>query len=131
MSKFTFVAGCDALAWPKRGCISTPAAAAPNTNSRRAIMIASLLKAHTVGSSLSAKRRHCIFVASLSQIRVQANGDVELAIPAVARAAPPDCMSQRLNATEPAICYPGLFDTRPKQQGPPVDSIARFLLTDK
>src|ERR1700730_10077160 len=43
-SKLTLVAGCDALAYPKRGCVSTPAAAAPSTNSRRPIMITSLVE---------------------------------------------------------------------------------------
>src|SRR5262245_1803791 len=61
MSKFTFVAGCDALAWPKRACIKMPVvAAAPSTNSRRAIMITSLLTLCIFRSSLSAKRRHGI-----------------------------------------------------------------------
>ena len=40
----------------------------------------------------------------------------------VARAAPPDCTSKRLNAMELAICFPGLFDTPPKHPRPPVDT---------
>src|ERR1043165_212004 len=59
-SKFTFVAGCDALAWPKRGCIKMPVAAVPSTNSRRRIIITSLLKVCIFRSSLSARRRHGI-----------------------------------------------------------------------
>src|SRR5947209_14359163 len=44
-SKLILVVGCDGLAWPARCCNSTPAAAAPNTNSRRPIMRPSLVEA--------------------------------------------------------------------------------------
>ena len=44
-----------------------------------------------------------------------------ISVVVVAHAAPPDCMSKRLDASQLPICFPGLFDPG-KQPRPPFDS---------
>src|ERR1700759_2664438 len=60
-SKFTLVAGCDAVALPQRGSNSAPAAAAPNTNSRRPIMTTSLVEglSYQQGDTLGIRFGRC------------------------------------------------------------------------
>src|SRR5258708_16926 len=69
MSKLTSVAGCDALASAKRGCVSTPAAAAPSTNSRRPIMITSPVE--NVGCSDQRRRFFTLCAPEVRLIQVQ------------------------------------------------------------
>jgi len=47
---------------------------------------------------------------------------IAISIVTVARAELPDCKSQRLTATQLAICYPGLFGTPSKQPRSPFDT---------
>ena len=54
-----------------------------------------------------------------------------IGVVAVAHAAPPDCTSKRLDASQLAICYPGLLGPGPKQPAqpnPPFDTAVAIQL---